>query len=98
MVKVGIIGLGHMGQLHMLNAMRVDGVKIVAAADKSPKNCKFAGRFNVKTYDDYTKLIDAGKLDAVIISLQKPQKLWTNQRLNMKVFLLTTGAKIKPLN
>ena len=69
MVKVGIIGLGHMGQLHMLNAMRVDGVEIVAAADKSPRNCKFAERFNVKTYDDYTKLIDAEKLDAVIISL-----------------------------
>jgi myo-inositol 2-dehydrogenase/D-chiro-inositol 1-dehydrogenase len=67
--KVGVIGLGHMGQLHMLNAMRVDNVKIVAAADKSPKNQKFAERFNVKTYDDYTKLIDKEELDAVIISL-----------------------------
>jgi hypothetical protein len=26
-----------MGQLHMLNAMRVDGVKVVAGADKSEK-------------------------------------------------------------
>ena len=69
MVRVGVIGLGHMGQLHMLNAMRVDGVEVVAAADKSPRSCKFAERFHVKTYDDYCKLIDAEEIDAVIVSL-----------------------------
>lgn len=69
MVRVGIIGLGHMGQLHMLNAMRVDGVQVVAGADKSEKNRKYAQRFRVKTFDDYTRLLDGEKLDAVIISL-----------------------------
>lgn len=69
MVKVGIIGLGHMGQLHLLNAMRVQGVEVVAGADKSEKNRSFAERFHLKTYDDYTRLIDSEKLDAVIISL-----------------------------
>ena len=69
LVTAGIIGLGHMGQLHMLNAMRVDGVEVVAGADKSEKNRKYAERFHVKTYDDYSKLIDAEELDAVIISL-----------------------------
>jgi predicted dehydrogenase len=67
--KVGIVGLGHMGQLHMLNAMRVEGVKVVAAADKSEANRRFADRYHVKTYDDYCRLIDSEKLDAVIISL-----------------------------
>ena len=67
--KVGIVGLGHMGQLHMQNAMRVDGVEVVAAADKSPKSRKYAERFHVKTYDDYCKLIDQEELDAVIVSL-----------------------------
>jgi len=48
--KVGIVGLGHMGQLHMQNAMRVDGVeKIVAGADKSEKSRRYAERFHVKT-------------------------------------------------
>jgi predicted dehydrogenase len=69
LVKVGIIGLGHMGQLNMLNAMRVDGVKVVAGADKSEKNRNYAERFHVKTYDDYSKLIDIEDLDAVVISL-----------------------------
>ena len=68
-VKVGMVGLGHMGQLHMLNAMRVDGVKVVAAADKDKKSRAFAERYNIKTYDDYTKLIDKEELDAVIVSL-----------------------------
>jgi predicted dehydrogenase len=64
-----MVGLGHMGQLHMLNAMRVDGVKVVAAADKDKKSRAYAERFHVKTYDDYTKLIDQEELDAVIVSL-----------------------------
>jgi len=68
-VKVGMVGLGHMGQLHMLNAMRVDGVKVVAAADKEKKNRTYAERFHVKAYDDYKKLIDSEELDAVIVSL-----------------------------
>ena len=58
-----------MGQLHMLNAMRVGGVEVVAAADKSEKNRNYAQKYHVKAYDDYTKLIDSEDLDAVIISL-----------------------------
>ncbi|MCW4003213.1 MAG: Gfo/Idh/MocA family oxidoreductase [Candidatus Bathyarchaeota archaeon] len=69
LLRVGIAGLGHMGQLHMLNAMRVDGVDVVAGADKYLKNRKFAERFHAKSYDDYSKLLDSEELDAVIISL-----------------------------
>lgn len=69
MLKVGIIGLGHMGQLHLLNTLRVNGVQVVAAADKSEKNRKFAERYHVKTYSDYTELIDSCELDAAVISL-----------------------------
>jgi myo-inositol 2-dehydrogenase / D-chiro-inositol 1-dehydrogenase len=69
MIKVGVIGLGHMGQLHMQNIMRIKGVEVVAGADKASKNRKYAERFHVKTYDDYTKLIDSEELEAVIISL-----------------------------
>lgn len=69
MQKVAVIGLGHMGQLHMLNALRVDGVKVVAGADKSEKNRRYAEKFRIRTYGDYTELIDAEELDAVVISL-----------------------------
>ncbi len=69
MQNIGIIGLGNMGKLHLLNALRIDGVKVVAAADKSKANRKSVEKYHVKTYDDYTKLIDAEELDAVIVSL-----------------------------
>ncbi len=69
LLRVGIIGLGKMGQLHFLNALRIKDVKVVAIADKSKKNRSMAQKYQVKTYDDYKKLIDSEKLDAVIISL-----------------------------
>lgn len=69
MIKVGVVGLGHMGQLHLLNALRIDGVEVVAGADKSERNRKYAERYHVKTYDDYTKLVESEELDAVIVSL-----------------------------
>lgn len=69
MLRVGVIGLGKMGQLHFLNALHMKDVKLVAVADKSKRNRKMAQRYNVKAYDDYTALLDSEELDAVIISL-----------------------------
>jgi myo-inositol 2-dehydrogenase/D-chiro-inositol 1-dehydrogenase len=69
LLRVGVIGLGHMGQLHLQNALRIDGIDVIATADKSKRNRKYAEKYHVKTYDDYSKLIDTEELDAVIISL-----------------------------
>ena len=71
MINVGIIGLGKMGQQHMLNCLRMDDVKIVAAADPSEKamsKAKSAGV--VRLYPDYHDLLShPSNIDAVIISL-----------------------------
>ena len=69
MLNVGIIGLGNMGKLHLLNALRIDGIKVVAVADKSEVNRKSVEKYHLKMYDDYTKLIDVEELDAIIVSL-----------------------------
>ena len=69
LLRVGVIGLGNMGKLHLMNAMRIREVSVVAAADKSERSRKFAEKYHVKTYDDYRTLIDKEELDAVIISL-----------------------------
>jgi len=58
-----------MGKLHLLNALHIDDVSVIAAADKSEKNRKSVERYGVKTYDDYRELIDTEKLDAIIVSL-----------------------------
>ena len=69
LLRIGVIGLGRMGELHFMNVLRMKGVKVVAIADKSKRKRKSAEKYHVKTYDDYKKLIDAEELDAVIISL-----------------------------
>lgn len=69
LLRVGVIGLGKMGKLHLLNALHMEGVNVVAAADKSEKNRKSVENYHVKTYDDYRELIDSERLDAVIVSL-----------------------------
>lgn len=71
MTNVGIIGLGRMGMLHLMNCLKIDGVKVVAAADTSKKALKKAELLGVKTvYADYHDLLNrSSNMDAVIISL-----------------------------
>ncbi len=71
MLNVGLIGLGHMGRLHMMNCLHVDGVKVVAAADASKRALRKARHIGVKNlYTDYHHLLnDSSDMDAVLISL-----------------------------
>ncbi|MFX1300840.1 MAG: Gfo/Idh/MocA family protein [Promethearchaeota archaeon] len=71
MINVGIIGLGHMGRLHMMNCLHIKDVRIIAVADSSEKalrKAKFVGPSHL--YTDYHDLFDDSlNLDAVVISL-----------------------------
>jgi len=71
MVNVGIIGLGRIGRLHMMNCLRIDGIKIIAAVDQSKKALNKAKSLGVTNlYTDYRELLnDSLDIDAVIISL-----------------------------
>jgi predicted dehydrogenase len=69
MIRVGILGLGKMGKLHFLNAVRMKRVEVVAVADKLKRNRKFAENYHIKAFEDYEELLEKGNLDAVIISL-----------------------------
>lgn len=71
MLDVGVIGLGQMGRLHLYDCFHVDGVKVVAAADRSKRSLNKAGALGVKNlYSDYHAMLnDPGNLDAVVISL-----------------------------
>jgi len=71
MLNVGVIGLGHMGRLHLMNCLHVDDVKVVAAADPSRKALEKAKLVGVKNlYTDYHDLLnDSPDVDAVVISL-----------------------------
>jgi predicted dehydrogenase len=69
--KAGIIGLGRMGMLHLVNCLHLDRVEVVSAADSSKRGLKEAGALGVKNlYEDYHDLLKhSSGLDAVIISL-----------------------------
>ena len=73
MLKVGLIGLGNMGRLHMMNCLHIDDIKIIAAADPSKKALNRAKSIGVdKLYSDYHDLLEKAKsigIDTVIISL-----------------------------
>jgi len=73
MLKVGIIGLGNMGRLHMTNCLHMDDIKIIAAADPSKKAQNRAKSIGVdKLYSDYHDLLKKTKsnsIDTVIICL-----------------------------
>lgn len=71
MIKVGIIGLGRMGMLHLMNCLQIDDVKVVAAADSSKKALKKAKSTGInRLYADYHDLLNhSSNLDAVVMSL-----------------------------
>lgn len=42
MLNVGVLGLGKMGKLHLMNCKFIDGVRVTAVADASERNLKWA--------------------------------------------------------
>jgi ketol-acid reductoisomerase len=70
-LRVGLIGLGNMGKIHIANCQHMDDVTVVAAADSSKRALTRANRLGVKgLYSSYDELFKhADNLDCVIISL-----------------------------
>jgi predicted dehydrogenase len=71
LIKVGVIGLGRMGMLHLLSCKKIGGVEVIAVADASKGALKKAKALGVDNlYQDYRDLlVKSSGLDAVIISL-----------------------------
>jgi len=70
MLNVGVLGLGKMGKLHLMNCKFIDGVRVTAVADASERNLKWTRLRGIDgIYGDYTELIEKGNVDAVIITL-----------------------------
>jgi len=71
MINVGVVGLGRMGMLHLMNCSKIANVKVVAAADSSKKALNKAKSLGVpNVYEDYHELYrHSSDLDAVVLSL-----------------------------
>jgi predicted dehydrogenase len=65
-VKVGVIGVGYLGQHHARIYSEINDVELAALVDIDEKQAKeLTAKYNCKTYTDYRDIID--KLDAISI-------------------------------
>lgn len=69
-VKLGIVGLGYIGQLHLSHGLKLANAEVVAVADTSPKALEKAKALGVKKlFKDYADVLKDPQVDAVLISL-----------------------------
>jgi predicted dehydrogenase len=64
-IRVGVVGVGSLGQHHARNYTSIDGVKLTCVSDVSEKGREIAERYGAEFFTDYRKMLD--KVDAVSI-------------------------------
>ena len=71
-VRIGIIGVGNMGSGHLKNivADKVPDMVLTAVCDLKPERLEWAKENapGVATFDDATKMMESGLIDAVIVA------------------------------
>ena len=68
-IRLGIIGLGIIGQTHLANALRLKNVRVTALCTSDPKRADAAAAANhCAAYCDYKDLLRDGVCDAVLIA------------------------------
>lgn len=66
-IRVGVIGVGFIGAVHIEQLRRLGNVEVVAITDEAGAEAKAANLFVPKAYTDYKEMIDNEKLDSVHI-------------------------------
>ncbi len=60
MLKVGVIGAGHLGKFHLNNWAVIEGVQLIGFCDTDDDNAaKVSEKYKLKRFEDVEKLIDA---------------------------------------
>jgi predicted dehydrogenase len=69
-IRLGLIGLGYIGKIHLRHCQKLANAKLIAVADLSKKALKTAKEAGVKKlYTNYEQLLKDPEIDAVIIAL-----------------------------
>lgn len=67
-IKVGVVGVGHLGSIHTKVYSRLDNVKLVGVCDCNiEKSLEIGKKYHTASYSDYEDLF--GKVDAVSIAV-----------------------------
>ncbi len=68
-VRLGIIGTGNIGKLHLDNAVMIEDIEIAAVCDKDIARSEvFGKKYAAKAFTDYEKLLEEGNCNAVLIT------------------------------
>jgi len=66
MVKIGVLGAGHLGKIHIKLLKEIEGFELVGFYDSEKENAeKVSAEYGIKAYDDVYELID--NVDAIDI-------------------------------
>ncbi|MBQ3880563.1 MAG: Gfo/Idh/MocA family oxidoreductase [Oscillospiraceae bacterium] len=73
-VRLGIIGIGNIGKTHIKNILdgKCPEIELAALADQDPKKLTFAKENypdTIALFDDGEKMLDSGKIDAVLVAI-----------------------------
>lgn len=67
-MRVGVVGVGHLGQHHARILSKMPGARLVGVADVSPDRAALiADRHQVAAFDDHRALVD--RVDAVVVAV-----------------------------
>ncbi|NMC96331.1 MAG: Gfo/Idh/MocA family oxidoreductase, partial [Deltaproteobacteria bacterium] len=67
-IKVGVIGIGHLGNYHLQKYRKLEPCEIVAVADTSSERAQKAAQiYQCAAFSDYREMI--GSVDAVSIAV-----------------------------
>lgn len=68
-VKLGVIGVGGMGSLHVRDIAGMPNVQLAAVCDIQPERASRIGeQYSVKAYTDYQEMLEKAELDGVVIA------------------------------
>jgi len=70
MIKIGIVGLGRIGKVHLFNIQQlISGASVIAACCRSEKSLEYAKKHSVKgLFTSFDDMLSEGGIDAVIIA------------------------------
>jgi len=69
-IRLGIIGLGYVGQIHLRNSLRLEHTRVLAVSDLSKKALTRAKSMGIKRVSsNYQDVLEDPEIDAVIIAL-----------------------------
>ena len=70
MIKIGIVGLGRIGKVHLFNIQQlISGASVIAACSRSEKSLEYAKQHSVKgLFTSFDDMLSEGGIDAVIIA------------------------------